>query len=324
MASFANFDGKGMHDLRPKYRREEIVEKGIPDQLELDESLLKNDAGEIDPELVAVETYTMHGFVLEQMWDDMRMRPNLLSKTDDPRIPIGEHFWQDFVDKYCDFDWAAVQRFQLGKKDVLDKVRAKIDSHDENWNLSRDEKNLLRWHYLTSLYSEKGSTSPSTSQFIGIYAHLARVAGDTFQKEFKREPEREEYEHMLADPSFQAMMTQMMMNSHLALNWVVAYLIGVEEATAGVDEIHTNMSRAYHLDCFKVLMRSDGPILQPNKEFFEGMRDALTKWINEQKRLTKQPAKAMRCPVVYTPTFKEMCDWMYHEFSHHYLDQKYA
>ncbi len=318
--SFANFDGKAQHNVRPKYRRAELLENGIREPHELDDSIMRNAAGEIDPELVAAESYVLSGFVIEQMWHDMKIRPYFLSKADSPRIPLGKNFWSDFGKHYEEIDWAATRRFNLGIMDLLDKLnRVKTG---ESWNLTFDEKMLLRWHYIKSLLvGKEWSGSPSTKDFIGIYTRLARAATERFVTQLGKEPSRAEYEHILKDPSFQGMMTQMMMNSRSALDVVLIELENREKPALGMG---WDASHAFNPDCFEIIEKPDGPILQPDKKLFDDLRSNAAEYVAHIKEIRQESGKALRCPVVYTPIFTEMCDWMRHEFSHHYLDQKYS
>lgn len=321
--NFAGFDGKGMHDLRPKHRRQEVLSKGIPDGMEFDNSMLKNEKGEIDQALVMAESYAFSGFVIEQMWADVKIRPDILSGKDDSRIPFKKDFWQKFYDRYEAVDAQARMRFSVEISRILDKIEDAYSSNTPS-DLNQDEKNIVRWHYINALLLDRQGSLPSMIGFIAGYAQLARVARDRFGEQFGREPERGEYAHMLLHPSFQGILTQMMTNSRGADVFLQAQFQGYKKIPRDLKRLSTNMSRRYAPDCFDIKTQADGPVLQPNAEVVEELRQLSSEWVAWFNKQSGQNPKVLRCPVIYTPIFKEMCDWMYHEFAHHYLDQKYG
>ena len=311
MKGFSGLDGKAP-DMRPLARRQEILAEGISQEGLLNEALLKNEQGVFDEELMAVESYALSGLIIERMWDDFKSRPETYSTPDTPRVLLDETFWKNFTDRYISLE-QSVKDAVMERGDVALRTPIEIQS--------AEDRLFARYFVLQMKRVDAGFQErlgrPSFIDFFSIYMRLARAAGETYAAQCGHEPSRMEYEHMLSDTSFQGMMLQMMMNTREALGVVMARL----EGTIGFNTNDT--SRKFLTDDFVIQQKETGPVLQPNEETLQMIRDGIQVVMKKYMEQGKKIPQVLRCPVMDTGKFGEMCDWLRHEINHHYFDQKY-
>lgn len=99
MRGFANLGGKEF-DRRPLDRRQQVLAEGITPEAAVDDSMFRDETGEISKDLLAAESYAFSGLIIEKMWDDLKTRKTTFSNPDSEQIEITEDFWKDFADKY--------------------------------------------------------------------------------------------------------------------------------------------------------------------------------------------------------------------------------
>jgi hypothetical protein len=260
------------------------------------------------------ESFALSGLVIEQMWDDLKNREGTYSKADTPRVPLDKDFWKNFADRYIALEQPVKDALMARGENIFNREK-------ETW--STEDKLLARYFYLQFIRIDnkfqKKAGRPSFIDLFSIYTRLARVAGERFQQQFDREATREEYEHMVGDESFGNMMLQLMMNSRDALMPVFSRLEGHTEMPNTDDT-----SRKFVPEGFVIQQTSAGPILQPNEETMDLLRQGIQTVIKRFAEEGKKTSQVLRCPVLYTGKFTEMNDWLRQEFAHHYLDQKYS
>ncbi len=312
MKGFGGLDGR-MPDMRPLARRREILGEGIPQDKVFDEGLFRNEQGELDEGLMQIESYTLSGLIIERMWDDLKSRADTYSTPEAPRIPLDGSFWKNFADRYIALE-------QPVKDAVMDRGDQAIRTPPEH---QTDEDALFARYFFLQMKQIDGGFQqklgrPSFIDFFSIYTRLARAAGERYAVQFGHEPALKEYEHMLAHPSFQGMMLQMMMNTRESLGAVIKKLEGNEVFDTN------DTSRKFLPDDFVIEEKETGPVLQPNEETMQLLRESIQTTMKKYMEEGKKAPQVLRCPVMDTGKFGEMCDWMRGEIKHHYFDQKYA
>lgn len=308
MRGFANLGGKEF-DRRPLDRRRQILNEGITPEVAVDDSMFRDETGEINKELLVAESYAFSGFIIEKMWDDLKSRETAFSNSDTDRIPVTETFWKDFADKY-------IELAQTTKTTLTDEAKVIFSKPKEEWT---SDETLVARYFMVQLVNpdNHGIGAPSFIDLISIYTRLARVAEEKFSSDFKREPTRAEYTHLLADSSFQKMMEQMMMNNRQTGISLFAALEGT--ATPDTDDT----SRSFKAPIFEIYQNETGPCLRPKEQLMDLYRHLMQEHFAQLRESNKKIQPVFRCPVIYTAKLKEMCDWLLHEFTFHYLDQKY-
>jgi hypothetical protein len=304
MKEFSGLDGKGF-DNRPITRRKEATAQTLTVESVFDLAAFTKEDGSFDNELVAVERYAFSSFLIEAMWENLKQREMHTSTEGSPVIPIGEDFWKQFADHYIQI----VQE----EKDVLDK-NAELSLKKSGKDMTFTELATLRYMYLVKATTgERGL--PSFIDFISIYTRLARVVEELGGEQMTRE----QFEQALAHSSFRNMMLEMMMNSRDA----GLYQLSVLEGQRGIPDTD-DTSRKFNSSLFSV----EGDVetgdfhIAPDSD----MHARVKQYVNDLFKMKQADGTAppvFRCPVIYTGTFTEMCDWMRHEFTHHYLNQRF-
>ncbi|MES2966186.1 MAG: hypothetical protein V4668_00190 [Patescibacteria group bacterium] len=308
MRGFANLGGNGF-DRRPLERRRQVLTEGITPEAAVDDSMFRDETGEINKELLAAESYAFSGLIIEKMWDDLKGRETTYSNNDSVRIPLTETFWKDFADTY-------ITLAQTTKETLLEEAKIIFAKPKEEW--TSDETLVAR--YFMVQFVNKDITNlgaPSFIDLISIYTRLAKVAEEKFFETNKREPSRDELVHVLSDSSFQKMMEQLMMNNRQTGVSLFAALEGT--ATPDTDDT----SRSFKTNIFEIYQSDTGPCLRPKEQFMNRYRHVMKEHLARLKESNKDIQPVLRCPVIYTGKLKEMCDWLLHEFTFQYVDQKY-
>lgn len=255
------------------------------------------------------ESFAIAGHIIEKEWE------GILNKDEEEvlgeRIPLDEEFWIHFEKKY-------IELARTEQQAMWDKAHATSEKMMREEPLDREEQILMRYSFLNMNREEgKGLGFPSFTDLILLYGRFAEVAPKVFKKVTGLEPSEEEYEHMLQDPSFQLLMTQLM-NNNQAPSIAIAYrLLHFPE---GVQENFEDPVATMTPDEFIIEYNETGPMLKISPEFI-----AQAHVDTAVSPRAKDPSLVIRrCPVLYTGKFKEMCAWMQTLVKYHYIDQKYS
>ncbi|MDA8597195.1 hypothetical protein N9L26_02555 [Candidatus Pacebacteria bacterium] len=308
MKEFSGLDRQPF-DQRPLEMRKQILQEGLSQANLMDESLVRNEDGELDKDALEVEAYTLASVVIENMWQNLREHPDTFSTPESERLPITEDFWKEFADHYIEITQAEKDRTFASSQEAF---------FNEDIEPTQADMAAARYMYVKMLDIEQLGL-PSFIDFISIYTRLARAIEETSVIQTGVLPTREEYELALANTSLHNMMAEMMLNSRDA----TFYLITALEGT-GKNGNTDDTSRSFDPRWFEFAGNAeDGSLsLVPKPEVFAKVKPLIAE-ATEQHRQKNSPAAVKRCPVIYTGLFKEMCQWMNHEFTHQYLDQRY-
>ena len=312
MKGLRGFDGK-LADPNPLKRFKEIKREGLPHLEVLNEANLRNENGDLTKESLSSESYSLSAFIIEQMWEELKKREGTYSDEDTPRVPLDDDFWKNFADRYVDLEVPVVNWIFSKFKDLANR---EIES------LSLEEKLIFRFYAVNIILMEEGFRedifTPSFVAFFSLYTRLARVAEERFYEQYNREITRKEFEHLISDSSFRNIMLDLMTNSRTA----TLHAVGILEGNK-LSENLEDTSRSFVANDFVIKEKGNGPILQVSEELVAEVHKSVKDLIENQKQKGKDTPQVLRCPVIYTDKFKEMCEWMNHEFTHHYLEQKY-
>jgi hypothetical protein len=305
MKEFSELDGKRF-DNRPLIRRKETFTQLFTADSAVDLSAFVKEDGSFDDDLVAVERYSLASFLIEAMWENLKRQLEAYSTEKTLKIPISEDFWRQFADYYVD----VVQE----EKDALYKnAEASVNKPEEEMTFT--ELVTLRYMYLVKMSTGEGGL-PSFTDFISIYTRLARVIQELGGEQITRE----QYEQALGHPSFRNMMLEMMMNSRDAGLLQMSVLEG-QRSMPDTDDT----SRKFDSSLFVTGGTEEAGDFHvvPDPKISARMKQYIQELFKKKQAEGTAPS-VFRCPVIYTGTFTEMCDWMRHEFTHHYLDQKFG
>lgn len=308
MREFSGLDRQPF-DQRPLEARKRLLQEGLSTANLIDESLIRNEDGELDKDALAVEAYTLASVVIENMWQNLKEHPDTFSTPDSQRLPITDDFWKEFADHYIKITQAEKDRTYRSAEKAFTT---------EDADPTQADIVAARYMYVKSL--EIGQVGlPSFIDFVSIYTRLARAIEETSIKQTGELPTREEYEQSLANTSIHNMMAEMMLNSRDATFHLITALEGT-----GTNGDTDDTSRSFDAKWFEFAGDVDEGTLAlvPKQEVLVKVKPLIAD-IMEKRRATSSPSSVKRCPVIYTGLFKEMCQWMTHEFTHHYLEQKY-
>jgi len=308
MKEFSGLDRQPF-DQRPLERRKQLLQEGLHEANLMDESLVRDEDGELNKDALAVEAYTLASIVIENMWQNLRDQPEIFSTNESERLPITDDFWKEFADHYIEITQAEKDRAFESSKEAFT---------NEDIEPTPADMAAARYMYVKMLDIEQLGL-PSFIDFISIYTRLARAIEETSVAQTSELPTREEYEQALANTSVHNMMAEMMLNSRDA----TFYLITALEGT-GQNGNTDDTSRSFDPKWFEFSGNvEEGTFsLVPKPEVFAKVKPLIADAV-EKHRSDNSPSSVKRCPVIYTGLFKEMCQWMNHEFTHHYLDKQY-
>jgi len=308
MKEFSGFDRQPF-DQRPLESRKRLLQERLVAANLMDESLVRDENGDLDKDALEVEAYTLASVVIENMWCNLREHPDTFSSPDDERLPITDDFWKEFADHYIDITQAEKDRTFDSSKEAF-----------TNDDIEPTQADMAAARYMFIKQLDIGELGlPSFIDFVSIYTRLARAIEETQTIQSNESLTRAAYEQALANTSLHNMMAEMMLNSRQATFYLITTLEGTGEQ-GNTDDT----SRSFDPKWFEFSGSvEDGTFaLVPKPEVFAKVKDLLADLV-EKTRSEDTPSAVKRCPVIYTGLFKEMCQWMNHEFKHQYLDQRY-
>ena len=305
MKEFSGLDAAGF-DNRPLKMRKEIVHSPFTVDSIFDTSAFTREDGSLDAEALSVERYALASFLIEAMWKNLQTQSETFTTHAAARIPITADFWKLFADHYI----AVIQE----QKDVLYK-KAETSVQESEADIDFVELATMRYMYIIKL--QTGETGlPSFIDFISIYTRLARVVDELGGESVSRE----HYEQALSHPSFRNMMLEMMMNSRDAGMFQLSALEG-NHAMPDTDDTTRKFDSTLFTPSGRV---EDGDYhIEPDPEIAARLKSYLNELFRKKQADGVAPS-VFRCPVIYTGIFNEMCEWMRHEFSHHYIEQRFG
>lgn len=308
MKEFSGFD-RLPFDQRPLEKRKQLLKEGLAEAALLDESLIRNADGELDQDAITVEAYTLASVIIENMWKHFRDEPGTYSTPESNRLPLTDTFWKDFADHYITVIGVEKQRvYNESEKAFTDPA------------VTPTQADMAAGRYMYIKILETGEPGlPSFIDFVSIYTRLARAIEEAHVQQTGEVPSRAAYEQALKNTSLHNMMAEMMLNSRDASLYLMTLLEG-----KGVNANTDDTSRSFDPKWFTLEGDvTEGTLaLVPRAEIFEKIKPLIADLV-QKRRISGSATAIKRCPVIYTGLFKEMCEWMNHEFTHHYLDQKY-
>jgi hypothetical protein len=308
MKEFSGIDRQPF-DQRPLEARKQLLQEGLLEAKLIDESLIRNEDGILNKDALEVEAYTLASVVIENMWQNLREHPGTFSSSESEQLPITDNFWKEFADHYIKITQAEKQRTYDSSERAFTNADVKPTQAD-----------MAAARYMFVKQLDIGQLGlPSFIDFISIYTRLARAIEETAVAQNGKLPTREEYEQALENTSLHNMMAEMMLNSRDATFCLITVLEGTEK-NGNTDDT----SRSFDPKWFTLVGTvEDGSLsLVPKPELFVKIKPIIANAV-EKHRTNNSPSSVKRCPVIYTGLFKEMCQWMNQEFTHHYLEQRY-
>ncbi len=304
---FTEFDAKP-HNKGINKRRLEIISGGLKGKA-FDQDFLKDENGELDPNSLESESYTLSTFIIEKIWRGIKsdIANNPIDKK--KRIPLDKDFWSNFVNQLKLIEEEYQSRLLRQAIEIQEKDPA-------SW--AREETIIVRWFYIQNLKGSEGFDVPSFRDLFTIYIKMARVAEACSQEQLGRTLTKEEYIQILKDPSFNTMMLQMMMNSRDAMKPIIS-LLEKDNPTPDLN----NPDGVWSTKFFKLTEDEESLKMGPNEELLQKLRETTQRFFRKLEEQGRKTPQVLRCPVLPTGLFNEMCEWMYQEFNHQYLDQKY-
>lgn len=308
MREFSGLDNLPF-DQRPLEARKRLRTEGLSIADVFDESLFRDENGELNKDAIVVETYTLASIIIENMWQNLKKHPDTFSTPESPRLPITDEFWKEFADHYIRI--AQAER---------DRTYASVLKAFSDKGAEPTQADIVAARYIHVKKLEIGRPGlPSFLDFVSIYTRLARAIEETSMRQNGTLPTREEYELALTNTSLHDMMAEMMLNSRDASLHLLTILEGTDASGNPEDT-----SRSFDSQWFRLVGSLDDSTLAlvPKPEVFAQAKPLIADAL-KKLRDDNSPSSVKRCPVIYTGLFKEMCQWMNHEFTHHYLEQKY-
>ena len=306
MKELSGLDAKTF-DKRPLQERKRLHDSFLNADNLLDVSSISHEDGEIDRDLLAVERYTYASVVIENMWKQAKETGALDHDQSIEPIVLNEDFWKNFTE-HCIANLEKVRNdYYAGVEQVL---------KNESEKLAFSDLATMRHMYLSKL--ETGQLGRvSFDDLVVIYARLAKMVEKLVGEE---QLTQEHFEQALSHPTFRNMMLEMMMNSRDAGLYMSLFIdkggkiVDLDDPAGSFDERYFIMTGNVEGGDFHIA---------PNPETVVKIKNHIMELFRKKQTEGTAPA-VFRCPVIYTGLFQEMCDWMQHEFTQHYLDQKFG
>ncbi len=306
MKEFSGLDAKTF-DKRPLQERKRLHDSFLNADNLLDVSTISHEDGEIDKGLLAVERYTYASVIIEDMWKSAKESGALGHDESIEPIALNEDFWKNFTE-------LCIATLEKVRNDYYAGVEHVLKNESEN--LAFSDLATMRHMYLAKL--ETGQLGRvSFDDLVVIYTRLARVVERLGGEDHITQVH---YEQALSHPTFRNMMLEMMTNSREAGLYMSLFIdkggkiVDLEDTSGSFDEQHFIVAGDVETGDFHIT---------PNPETVGKAKNHIMELFRKKQAEGTAPA-VFRCPVIYTGLFQEMCDWMRHEFTHHYLDQRFG